>query len=490
MPRYVSAGVNVRLSVMDLVSSTTNSLAPAIGKDHAKNLKSVAQELHKHEEETALKEVDSGLQFLGAGNDIPFILAATMKDLAAMPTAKPASSSVINAIGSGSTSANPSTSTPILPATDGPRALYMSVHLSDKSFLPDYYPQAAIFPRPSFLDVKIDVYYNGELTESTFLPGSRRPEIDFTDLIQRFAGRRVGRLVERPWVVSGRNVSPVQRSAAKRWDDVAALLKIEAQQLPTGRGGELSVLAQYLTSLAETTMPHQMNSLQKQGEANMGIIDVVLTSGCGKKNTGGAFPVLQEPKSMKLTFAPSHRPSALTASVPASTLKLGPTTGTFSAAPAPVPAPVPVRPSARVRVRARAPAPAAAAAAAPALPRSRYRPLKLTAAQRALPRLPPRLHFLSQEDGDVKYRAYLDRRNVDNRHARERKATKKAVEKQTVVEQVEALEQVWAPGPVPKDIHGDCNCTFEPGVFRQVDWDRGGSFEEKGVLVGVRFLVG
>lgn len=464
MPRYVSAGVMVRLSVMDLVSSTTNFLAPAIGKDHAKNLKSVSQELHKREEETALKEVDGGLHFLGAGNDMPFILAATMKDLAAMTNMKQASSYSMNASGSGSTSAILSTATTIPPATDGPRALYMSVHLSDRSFLPDDHPQAAMFPLPTFLDVKIDVYYNGELSESTFLRGSRRPESGFAELVRHFAGRRVDRLVERPWVVSGKGGEPVQSSAAKRWDDVAALLKTEAQQLPTGQGGELSVLGQYLTSLAETAMPPQVNSLQKPGEANMGIIDVVLTSGRGKKNVGGAFLALTEPKSMALTFPPSHRPATLTVAVPASTFDFGHTASTFSAAPALVPAPVPVRASAR----ARAPPPA------PAPRRSRYRPLRLTAAEHALPRLPPRLYYLSRENGDVKYRAYLDRRNVDNRHARERRAGKKAAEGRTA----------------PKDIHGDCTCTFEPGVFRQVDWDRGGSFEEKGLLVGMRFLVG
>lgn len=478
MPRYVSAGVMVRLSVMDLVSSTTNSLAPAIGKDHAKNLKSVSQELHRREEETALKEVDGGLHFLGAGNDMPFILAATMKDLAAMTNAKQASSYSMNASGSGSTSAILSTATSILPATNGPRALYMSVHLSERSFLPDDHPQAAMFPLPTFLDIKIDVYYNGELSESTFLRGSRRPESGFVDLVQHFAGRRVDRLVEQPWVVSGKGGNPVQGSAAKRWDDVAALLKTEAQQLPTGQGGELSVLGQYLTSLAETAMPPQVDSLQKPGEANMGIIDVVLTSGRGKKNVGGAFLALTEPKSMALIFPPSHRPATLTTAVPASTFNFGLTASTFSAAPAPIPAPVPVRASASVRAPTRAPPPA------PAHDRSRYRPLRLTAAERALPRLPPRLYYLSQENGDVKYRAYLDRRNVDNRHARERRAEKKAAEGQT------APEQVCAPGPAPKDIHGDCTCTFEPGVFRQVDWDRGGSFEEKGLLVGMRFLVG
>lgn len=488
MPRYASAGVNVRLSVIDLVSSTTNSLAPAIGKDHAKNLKSISQELHRREEETVLKEVDGGLHFLGAGNDMPFILAATMKDLAAKTNAKPANTYVLHASGSGSTSAIPSTSTSILPATDGPRALYMSVHLSDRSFLPDDYARAALFPLPNFLDAKIDVYYNGELSESTFLPRSRRPKGAFIDLVQHFAGRRVDRLVEQPWVVSGKGSKPVQGSAAKRWDDVAALLKTEAQQLPTGQRGELSILGQYLTSLAGTAMPHQVNSLQKPGEANIGIIDVVLTSGCGKKNVGGAFPALTKPKSLKLIFPPSHYPATLTTAVPASTFNIGHTASTFSAAPAPVPAPVPVRASARVRAPARAPPPAPAPAPAPR--RSRYRPLRLTAAERALPRLPPRLFYLSQENGDVKYRAYLDRRNVDSRHAREKRAGKKAAEGQTAAEQVGAAEQVCVPGPPQKDIHADCKCTFEPGVYRQVDWDRGGSFEEKALLVGMRFLVG
>lgn len=341
----------------------------------------------------------------------------------------------------------------------------MIVQLSLISFLRELGVQAS----PTFLDVKIDVYYNGELCTSTFVPGSARAGIGPAGIVQRFRGRRTNRFVERPFVVvpagqnsdgSARRQKPLEGGAAKRWNDVATLLRAEAAKLPGRASGELSVLGDYLMCVAATPMPVEVATIQQPGEAIYGVIDVVLTSGRGQ-NASTQAPQIVEPTAISLVEPPTRRavndyvglhralsPLTSLAATPSVDLDFDPTTMTFSAPPRP-------------------------------LARLRHRPTPLTPAQAALPksRLPPKIRFLSQPNGAVAYQEYLVKRARDSRNYRERREA--------------AAERVrWAPGPVPHDVHVDSVCSFASGTYRPVQGERPGSFIEHSVLVGFRFLVG
>ncbi|MCJ1379149.1 hypothetical protein MMC17_002249 [Xylographa soralifera] len=174
-----------------------------------------------------------------------------------------------------------------------PQALCLTVQLSKKSFLPNPYPQ---IKKLRALDIKIDIYYNGELCTSCYVPERLRSESSIAELTQRFGGRRVDRLLERPWIIvpSGQNADGSLREhrrgkgggtgALQRWKAVSHILQGEAERGGRNKWGDLSILGDYLKSLSMLEMPKEVEDFQKGGGVRYGIIDVVLTAGHGKKD--------------------------------------------------------------------------------------------------------------------------------------------------------------------------------------------------------------
>ena len=156
-------------------------------------------------------------------------------------------------------------------------------------------------------DVKIDVYFNGALCGSQYVP--RRYSGDtfgMTEHIVRFTGRRIGRLIEKPWVLvpSGQNPDGSLRAyrrgkvayagAEQRWSDVSDALMVEADEMGRDAWGERPVIGEYLESLAQLSMPREVEDMQKAGSLKFGILDAVIIWGKGNKN-GPEAPYILEP---------------------------------------------------------------------------------------------------------------------------------------------------------------------------------------------------
>ena len=191
-----------------------------------------------------------------------------------------------------------------------PQALCLTVQLSKKSFLPNPYPH---IKKLRALDIKIDIYYNGELCTSCYVPERLRSESSIAELTQRFGGRRVDRLLERPWIIvpSGQNADGTLREhrrgkagatgASQRWKAVSHILQGEAERGGRNKWGDLSILGDYLKSLSMLEMPKEVEELQKGGGVRYGIIDVVLTAGHGKKDNPETG-YLSEPARMRTSW--------------------------------------------------------------------------------------------------------------------------------------------------------------------------------------------
>ncbi|MCJ1339331.1 hypothetical protein MMC09_004620 [Bachmanniomyces sp. S44760] len=193
-------------------------------------------------------------------------------------------------------------------------ALYLTVSLSKTSFLRHRLSSNHCI----ILDVKIDIFFNGELCASTYVPSRYKNEaVNLSELIQRFGGHRIARLQERPWIIippdqtANGNLRHDTRSreadggAVQRWTRISEALQAEADKAGKDRLGTPGVLSQCLANLAKLEMPDEVNSSQGPGSAIFGVIDVILTTGKGQKYTA-ADGYLDQPTRMGVgEFVPS-----------------------------------------------------------------------------------------------------------------------------------------------------------------------------------------
>lgn len=192
-----------------------------------------------------------------------------------------------------------------------PHALCLTVFLSNASFLRKYDPKLG---KTTANDVKIDVYFNGELCSSAYCPERyRAAAYTMTELIIRSSGRRVGRLIEKPWVITppgqdlddtlredkGSGSHGIYTGAMERWAALSKTLTLEAEKSGRDTNGELSVGGEYLASLARLQMPPRVGEIQKEGGPKFGVIDVVVISGRGQKDDASS-PQLTEPTALRV----------------------------------------------------------------------------------------------------------------------------------------------------------------------------------------------
>lgn len=160
-------------------------------------------------------------------------------------------------------------------------------------------------------DVEIDVYFNGVLCDSHFVPHRYSGEAyTMTEKTVRFTGCRIGRLIEKPWVIvpSGQNPSGGLREyrrgkvayagAQQRWNDISDAIMAEADKIGHDEKGNRPVLGEYLQSLAQLSMPKEVEDMQKAGSPKFGVLDVVVLWGQGNKN-GADTPYLVKPTSIR-----------------------------------------------------------------------------------------------------------------------------------------------------------------------------------------------
>ena len=185
-----------------------------------------------------------------------------------------------------------------------PQALCLTIALTKESFIQQPY----VLTGPP-LDVKIDVFFNGVLSASTYVSERIRnsdPESD--DLILRFSGLRVAQKIESSWVLvppgqtadgklrDPRRTKGGSKSAAlSRWTDISKALHQEATVDANG-----TIIGQYLASLSELEMPVEAETLHSTGGPKYGIIDVVLTAGRGSKKEHAGIEHISEPTRMRV----------------------------------------------------------------------------------------------------------------------------------------------------------------------------------------------
>ena len=191
-----------------------------------------------------------------------------------------------------------------------PQALGITIDLGAKSFLPRPRYAATSQGNPMVLDVKIDIFLNGELCTSSFVSERyRNSATQGAKLTQRYSGKRIDRLFEKPWILvpSGQNFDGTlthskraKRGSTASQQRLAAinnLLRAEAEDLGRDSCGSLTLLGEYLVNLSGIEMPE---GLLTAGKAKYGIIDVILTSGQGKKDNPSCGYLLQ-PASIRLS---------------------------------------------------------------------------------------------------------------------------------------------------------------------------------------------
>jgi hypothetical protein len=197
--------------------------------------------------------------------------------------------------------ANQETTTPELNLI--PQALGLVVTLTSKTFLRSFDNKEAK------QDVKIDVFFNGDFVESTTVPSrwsGDRSKAGQGNMIQLISGKRIQRLVERPWVIvpslqnpdgslrSVKHTKVVRAGPHERWEQIGAALLKEAEAQGFNSYGDCTPLGSYLASLSKLEMPNTVQNLQKPGGLKFGVVDVIVSAGSGKKGGADTF-YLTEP---------------------------------------------------------------------------------------------------------------------------------------------------------------------------------------------------
>ena len=198
---------------------------------------------------------------------------------------------------------------PMNPHTPKPRSLCLTVSLSKSSFITPLNSQPG---KATTLDVKIDVYFNGTLCASSYVPERcKKYGKGSVELTQRITGRRIAQSLERPWIIgppeqrtieTSRNATPGDGGyidEIQRWNVIAQALRDEAEKDGRDKEGELSMVGQYLECLSQLEMPTELRGVQKTNGPKFGVIDVVLTAGKGSKDPAEAGNV-SKPTSMRV----------------------------------------------------------------------------------------------------------------------------------------------------------------------------------------------
>ena len=158
------------------------------------------------------------------------------------------------------------------------QALILDVDVSHKSFLP---PSAKIGRGASLgKDLKLEVYVNGELTNVEFI-NARRSAVQIVNGSLRYTGTRLHRQLEKPWIYvpTDEDESMIDADdAERRWACISKSLISEAELRGRDGFGDIPPSAEYLIALAALGLPERL-----KGRQGLGVIDLVLTAGKGKK---------------------------------------------------------------------------------------------------------------------------------------------------------------------------------------------------------------
>ncbi|KAI6915100.1 hypothetical protein KC318_g279, partial [Hortaea werneckii] len=191
-----------------------------------------------------------------------------------------------------------------------PQALCLTIETSNESFLPttDRSGRSSSDKKArSDKALKVEVFVNGQLAGVSFV-NRRGSAVEYSNNKVRFQGTRIHRQSEKPWIYTGNakmqvgedgnddtNDSLFVEQASKgneRWTKINAALEEEASARGRNDAGEMPPSAEFLQALSELKVPQSV-----AGNEGIGIIDVIVTVGTGKKY-GPEHGYLSEPSRM------------------------------------------------------------------------------------------------------------------------------------------------------------------------------------------------
>ena len=368
MPHYYAANLDIRLHISKS-GVTTEDYTSCRGREWQKCIGSMPTILDRRSEalfehDLPCLEGDSSLHFLGKDKNVPCRIVAvscpednagtysildnkdnldqSSEEIASRPIEHDAAlqcsrpdlsleHALCDSTRKGVQFTQPSTDDSHDDAPTASNALIILVRLSPKCF-------DRSFIGKTTQDLKIDVFYNGELTHSRYIAG--RDRSNPSKLIEFFSGRRVDRITEHAWTFESH-----ERSLAKSKDARNGQQQSETSSTPNAAAGILDWMilckkmireadkyairpcgsrcptADYLESLASMSKPYEFT---QHGCMVTGVIDVCISLGSGKKFPPEAGylvkparllePKAQEGVTTKRTLALVSSPQVLTPS--------------------------------------------------------------------------------------------------------------------------------------------------------------------------------
>jgi hypothetical protein len=286
MPTYYARGVTVRLGATSLADTVTTNITLKKGEVAKKQCEKPERRLLDspllHEERVAFPGDDGGFELNWVGG-APFIQVRAGVNLFAEGDRTPKSANVATPTRLRRTQITENRNN----LGTHPLALSLHVKTSDRTFISG-------MDKHNKLQLKIEVFFNGQISNCLFLPPYEIRSNTKTHH-QVFAGYRVDYLAERPWVIlpprtaadSSTRKSMSSPSAEERWKHISKALSREAEERGIDGEGNAPPTSEFLKALATMEMPDEIRSLQSLGSRNFGVVDVVITTGDGRKVTSG-----------------------------------------------------------------------------------------------------------------------------------------------------------------------------------------------------------
>ncbi|KAI7262427.1 hypothetical protein KC352_g9748, partial [Hortaea werneckii] len=191
-----------------------------------------------------------------------------------------------------------------------PQALCLTIETFNESFLPASDRSGRSSNGKNGRNnkaLKVEVFINGQLASVSFV-NRRGSAVEYNKNKIQFQGTRIHRQSEKPWVYTGNakmqvgqdsnddtNDSLFVDEASKgneRWTKINAALEQEALARGRNDAGDMPPSAEFLQALSELKVPQSV-----EGNESIGIIDVIVTVGTGKKY-GPEHGYLSEPSRM------------------------------------------------------------------------------------------------------------------------------------------------------------------------------------------------
>ncbi|WPH05008.1 Hypothetical protein R9X50_00790600 [Acrodontium crateriforme] len=321
MPTYYALGLSATLSVLNLEPSLSKVVELRQGKDQKQDAlriqETFATALNLLERPIGSDGGCKGIQqFIGTNDDLPFYMveagawlqqsnleprappltnqpeaqSQTTSSLTSLPTSfqtlrAPSENALTNTSPPDfSFTANPNTSAfsgfenarDYLDQPSAQQALCLTIDLPLAAFLP-----SDTRSKTNIKDLLIEVWLNGQLANVTYInkraAQALAPESKINKVL--FGGTRIHRQIEKPWIYEAHPADDEASGPAEnRWNTVSEYLRQEVERRGRNKWDDLSPSSEFLRALAKISIPDRMKE-----KNNLGIIDVIVTAGQGRK---------------------------------------------------------------------------------------------------------------------------------------------------------------------------------------------------------------